>query len=200
MRGRRAGGERKAVQKLRTRASPSPPHASFIPPLPVTRADLALGTRHARALPTGLVVGRGRAGSVGRVGGVGGRVAQVVAALGGVGHAVEAAGVVLVGTHVRVGRTPTATAAAARRVLLLLLLVGVVAAVGSGGHGQGGRLLRLVEAAAAVAATRASAAAARGLWVLVVRAGGRDLGRVHVGHQTVKDSSHPGREGRKDPG
>jgi hypothetical protein len=27
--------------------------------------------------------------------------------------------------------------------------------------------------------------------VLVVRAGGGDLGRVHISHQTVKDSSHP---------
>ena len=94
---------------------------------------------------------------------------------------------VLVGTHVRVGRAAAAAAATTRRVLL----VGVVAAVGSCGHRESGRLLRLVEAAA-VAAAGASAAAARGLLVLVVRAGGRDLGRVHISHQTVKDSSHPG--------
>lgn len=37
-----------------------------------------------------------------------------------------------------------------------------------------------------------AAAAAWGLLVLVVCAGGRDLGRVHISHQTVKDSSHPG--------
>lgn len=91
---------------------------------------------------------------------------------------------VLVGTHVRVGRAPTA---AARGVLL----VGIVAAIGSCGHREGGRFLGLVEAAAVVAAG-ASAATARGLLVLVVRAGGRDLGRVHISHQTVKDSSHPG--------
>lgn len=118
---------------------------------------------------TRFVVGRGRTGPVGCVGGVGGGVAQVVAALGRIRDVVEAAGVVLVGTHVRVGRAPTA--AAARRVLL----VGVVAAVGSCGYRECGRLLGLVEAAA-VAAAGASAAAAWGLLVLVVRAGGRDLG------------------------
>lgn len=140
---------------------------------------------------TRLVVDWGRTGSVGRIGGVRGGVAQVVAAFGGVGDVVEAAGVVLVGAHVRVGRGPPAAAAAARRVLL----VGVVAAVGSRGHREGRRLLGLVQAAvtaAAVAvAARAGAGTARGLLVLVVRAGGGDLGRVHISHQTVKDSSHP---------
>lgn len=134
---------------------------------------------------TRFIVGRGRTGPIGCVGGVGGGVSQVVATLGGIRDIVETAGVVLIGTHVRVGRAPTA--ASARRVLL----VGVVAAVGSCGHREGRRLLRLVEAAD-VAAARASATTAWGLLVLVVRAGGRNLGRVHISHQTVKDSSHPG--------
>lgn len=48
-----------------------------------------------------------------------------------------------------------------------------------------------VTAAAVAAAAGARAGTARGLLVLVVRAGGGDLGRVHISHQTVKDSSHP---------
>lgn len=160
-------------------------HAYPVPPCGQADFD----TLDVSVMRTGLIVDRGRTGSVGRIGGVRGGVAQVVAAFGGVGDVAEAGGVVLVGAHVRVGRGPPA--AAARRVLL----VGVVAAVGSCGHRQGWRLLGFVQAAvtaaAVAAAARAGAGTARGLLMLVVRAGGGDLGRVHISHQTVKDSSHP---------
>lgn len=74
-------------------------HAYPVPPC--GQADF--GTLDASVMRTRLVVDRGRTGSVGCIGGVRGGVAQVVAAFGGVGDIVEAAGVVLVGAHVRVG-------------------------------------------------------------------------------------------------